>query len=370
MTSINKKVSLSRLIDYIVSFADVSVDIKNENDVIFKNSTTTKNTLKFELLKCGTTKNINDFPEKLKKIFDPFIKECNRCGTTQTVSTSKNENEINLSLYYSILFCLLPEFRKFNEKQQAAYVTKLRDKLIIYASSDDIFKKNNYEELEWSKKDVIKMLTQYKSNKVVIKLMADYFNLNIFILNINEDRLYVMSSNDSYDLFRSTIFLSYYEENFEIIGYQNYFILNNESEPIKKLINVDKKIILLLSSSLKQTNNLTFNVKFDDLTKYLPEKKDDSDQIIMTQEEDTENDQENDYGEIYPTDTEKSMFTTNDVVQASNKIVFKISTKTKLDELQAIAKKLGIQIEKEDNKTGKKKQKTRNELITEIDSNK
>ena len=348
MTSLNKKVSLSRLIDYIVSFADISVDNlgngkENDNDVIFKSSPTNKNTLKFELLKAGTAKNINDFPEKLKKIFDPFIKECNRCGTTHTstsTSTTKGENEINLSLYYSILFCLLPEFKKFNEKQQAAYITKLRDKLIIYVSSDDIFKKNNYEELDWSKKDVIKMLTQYKSNKVVIKLMADYFNLNIFILNINEDRLYVMSSNDSYDLFRSTIFLSYYEENFEVIGYQNNFMINNESEPIKKLINVDKKIIILLSSSLKQTNNLTFCVKFDDLTKYLPEKKDDSDQMIMTQEDEAENEPENDYGEIYPTDIEKKMFTNNEVAQPSNKIVFKISAKTKLDELQAIAKKI------------------------------
>lgn len=376
------KVSLNDLIEYINTFVKVNNELSDNdsNDFVQTNKVTDSSKFdssKFECLRFGESKNINDLPEKLKKIFDPFIKEFFRHGTQRTIGGNSEEN---ISLYFSVLYCVIPEFKTFNQQQQAAYVTKLRDKLLIYSSDDIVFTKHNYDQLGWVKKDVMKMITQYKSNKVIIKLMADYFNINIFMLNATDDKLYVVSTNDSLDMFRPSIFLTFYDDVFEMIGYQNNFMINNDTEPIKKLINVDRKIILPVTGSLKTLNNSPFSIKFDDLDKYIPKKdisEEQKPEITITtittittndinEKKETQDETNNEYGEIEPTDTDKEIF--NDITQKPTKLVFKITSKTKLDEIQEIAKKLGISLDKDDVKTGKKKSKTKNDLVTEIDT--
>jgi len=96
---------------------------------------------------------------------------------------------------------------------------------------------------------------------------------------------------------------------------------------------------------------------------------------------------ENEYGEVLPEESDANAYikdieqsetdtktvtkakpnTKNNQINNNTQLVFKISPKMKLDELQTIAKKLNILIEKDNQTPGKKKLvKTKGELIDDI----
>ena len=401
-----KRITLPKLTSYVLSF---TADNTNNDilDVVFPGQIKSNDEFQFSCLKFGESKNINDFPEKLKNIFDPYIKDIIRYGSRKTF-----ENDINLSLYYSVLAQLIKNYEKFPLKDQLNYITKLRDKLIIYVSNGDIMQSQEYDKLGWNKKDVTNSLIQFKSNKLVMKLIADYFNINIFVLNIVEDKMYVVSENDYYDMFRSNIFIVFNVDTFEPLIYSDSNLLEYNSSPIKKLITVDKHFIILMDANLIDHQPLQFNIKLSNIDKYskiipenvkpnndnlndnLNDNKQDDDNLndktnsshedIKMSQDKINNiiDVENEYGEVLPDESDANAYIediegsdpksklnakTNSVID-STQLIFKISPKMKLEELQTIAKKLNINIEKNNKQTtGKKKLiKTKGELIDEI----
>jgi hypothetical protein len=374
-----KRVTLTKLISYVLSFTEDNAN-KNVLESVFPTQIKSNDEFKFSCLKFGESKNINDFPDRLKTIFDPYIKDLLRHGSRKYF-----DNDINLSLYYSILVQIVKNFDKMPSKDQFNYISKLRDKLIMYISTVDIMKDLGYEKLGWIKKDLTNTLVQYKSNKLVMKLIADYLSLNIFVLNIVEDKIYVISDNDSYDIFRPNIFLSFNEDTFEPLVYSDSNILDYNMGPIKKLITVDKNHLILMDVNLKEHESIQFNIKLSNMDKYKDKirvssqenNSDESDKTISPKNDALKEtvDIENEYNEVIPdvsdynvyvkdienTETEKT-----NVVDETPKLVFKISSKMKLEELQTIAKKLNISLDKIIN--SKKKAKTKNELIEEINN--
>lgn len=375
-----KRVTFSKLISYILTFTSNNV---NENilDNVFASQLKSNDEFKFVNLKVGETKNINDFPEKLKSLFDPFIKNLNRCSSKKNLG-----NDINLTLYFSILKLLIKEFEILSTTDQMNYITKLRDKLVIFISNDETLKLYEYDKLGWTKKNIMNSLAQFKSNKIILKIIADFFNLNIFVLNITEDKIYVMSEKDYYDLFRLNMFLVFNNDVFEPLIYDNNNLLDYNSSLMKKLITVDKNFINLMEINIKDNVALTFNVKLDNIVRYQKEEiiisnkidivannKNSLENKINSNINNEEVEMVNGYGEIIPTESDANTYIediekSNNSNPKSSQLVFKISSKMKLDELQSIAKKLNISLEKEPDSTKKYKKntKTKGELIEEI----
>ena len=390
-----KRITLPKLISYVLSFTADNVN-KDILDTVFPGQIKSNDEFQFSCLKFGESKNINDFPEKLKNIFDPFIKDLIRYGSRKLF-----ESDTNLSLYYSILAQLIKNYEKFPLKDQLNYITKLRDKLIIYISNDDIMRDQEYDKLGWNKKDITNSLIQFKSNKLVMKLIADYFNINIFVLNIVEDKIYVISENDYYDIFRSNIFVVFNIDTFEPLIYSDSNVLEYNSGPIKKLFTVDKNFIILMDTNLTTHQPLQFNIKLSNVNKYSkiipietketpPEEtityiKDEDKKPDENNKPNTKIDIENEYEEVIPEESDANAYI-KDIEQSESEVklnmkkpinkndttqlVFKISPKMKLDELQKIATKLNILLEKDNTQpNGKKKLvKTKGELIDEINS--
>ncbi|QKF93761.1 hypothetical protein QKU48_gp0303 [Fadolivirus algeromassiliense] len=373
------RITPPKLISYILSFTteDVNNDVMN---MVFPSQIKSNDEFNFSCLKFGESKNINDFPEKMKTIFDPFIKDFIRYGIKKTF-----DNDNNLSFYYSVLSLLVNNFDKLPTKDQFNYITKLRDKLIIYMSNDEIFKQQEYTNMGWIKKDLMNSLIKFKINKIIVKIVADYFNINIFVLNIMEDRIYVSSDNETYDMFRPNIFLAFNNDTFEPLIYSDSGLLDYNSGPVKKLITVDKNYVNIMNANLKDDKILQFTITLSNINKYI---KDDSrknnkidsestPQEIIEEKENTDvsDEIENNYGEIIPDESDANAYI-KDIEENNNskqitpatQLVFKISPKMKLEELQEVAKKLNITLEKE-TKKGKtviSKQKTKGELIDEI----
>jgi len=355
-----KLVTLPKLISYILSFTT-----ENENkdlmDNVFPTSIKSNDEFQFACLEFNQSKNINDFPEKLKSIFDPYIKDFIRHGSRKTF-----DSDANLSLYYSILNHIIKDFHKMPSKDQLNYITRLRDKLIIFASTPEIMQTQEYNTLGWTKKDLMNSLVQFKTNKLVIKLIADYFNLNIFILNIIEDKIYVVSENDFYDMFRANIFVAFNDDTFESLVYSNSNLLDYNASPIKKLITVDKNILILMDTNLSEHQPPAFNMKVSSLEKYSKNIK--KEPITQPEETTPEVVAENEYDEIMPNDSDINVYVKDieNKKTETSQLVFKISSKMKLEELQAVAQKMGIELEK----SGKYKKiiKTKGDLINEINT--
>ena len=62
-------------------------------------------------------------------------------------------------------------------------------------------------------------IRDYKNNKMVIRFLADYLFINIFILNIQDDILYAVYSDDNFNIYKMNVFLVYYNEIFEPLVY-------------------------------------------------------------------------------------------------------------------------------------------------------
>lgn len=346
-----KRVTLPKLLSYVLSLTTDTITDNNVLDSVFNNQTTSNDEFKFNCLKFGESKNINDFPIKLKTVFDPFIKDFIRHG-----SKTKFDNDDNLSLYYSVLACIIKDFKTLSSTDQLISINKLRDKIIVFLTVDETFKNYDYEKLGWIKKDIINSFVQYKTNKLVLKVIADYLNINIFILNIIEDKIYVVSENDSCDMFRQSIFLVFNNDIFEPLLYLDNTVLEYSTPPVKKLVTVDKNLLLILNTNMASDAQVNFNLTLSNLDKHI-KKQSELDKKIEDQKNSDNNDiVENEYGEVTVEDSE----------ELEAKLIFHISPKMKKDELQQIAKKLNIDIEK--NGAKKKIPKTNSELITEINA--
>lgn len=351
-----KKITLNKLVSYILAIADNDNKIECIKVVNAPagptlpsssfNSTKALINNKFTCLKPNDTHLITDLPPKLKSYFDPFINEITRHGNP---TFELNEN---ISLYYCILSSVSEKFQTSTTEIQFNYIKTLREKLILFISNVQTFKMNNYNTLGWTKKDVITYLSQFKTNKIILKLLADYFSINIFVLNIIEDKIFSISDNESYDMFRLNIFLTLNGDTFELLSHNNKKIFDHTTSIVNRIISIYKPIILTFNIDLNNDLTHAFTIKLDNLNKYI--------------------NNENEYDEIVPAESDANAYVkdveTNNLIDAKQVgVVFTVSQKMKLDELQEIAKKFNIAVEKEA-KTGKTKQKTKQELIQEINN--
>ena len=364
------RLPLTTLISYVLSFTADNVN-KNSLESIFPNTVKSNDEFSFESLKIGESKNINDFPKKLKTIFDPFIKDLKRHGSKKYFDDGEN----NISLYYSILSNMVNNFNQLPKDDQFNYIKKLRDKLILFLTSGDNFNQFNYHKLGWVRKDILNSMAQFQLNKLILKIMADYLHINIIMLNVIEDLIYIVSETDSYDMFRRNVILVYNtDEYFEPLTYSDTFLLDYNTSIIKKLVTVDKNFLMMLNINLSDNEYSTnFSIKLSDISYYLPKKEhDEHDSDQKSTKKDAQKEIENEYGEIIPTESDANAYvedienTSNKKNSNSNQLVFNISSRMKIKELQNIAEKLNIDITKKTNT--KESMKTKAELIDDINN--
>ena len=164
------------------------------------------------------------------------------------------------------------------------------------------------------------------------------------------------------------------EKNIHIFSNSNQFPdldeRKNQLDDLLKILNDSDNSHENDKKDLNQQQNSQNNIKND--IKY--EKKDDK--------KSSDNEVINDYTEIVPTETEIDIYHDNESSDSSNNnfgneriiksqsnplLIFKVSLKMKLGEIQEVANKLNIIIEKDSkSKSGKRIPKTKSELLSEI----
>lgn len=313
---------------------------------------------------------------------------------------SDNEDEENLSLISSLMTIIKPSFRTFTYDQQLLNIRKLNEKLVHDFNSQNIFSFFDYPKYGLTKQNVLNDIKNHVNNKVVLKYLSDYFCLNIWILFCDTNEIYLSYANNKCNTYRKNIILCYDSEK---LVYEpvckidlETFIFEHDDELIVHLfdnidminpINVDLKKHSLDFSDMNtddlehysyinkpkvKKNKFSTNDNKQDLE---PEISSNNVKISDENVEEINNDETtkpvNDNKKLFTKKNLKVEYTDDELNETiTNKqtivptIVPDVNMKMKLKELQEIAEKQKISITRKVN--GKQKNKTKEELISEI----
>jgi hypothetical protein len=356
-----KRLSLNKLISYITTNCIHQPEPTNNDDLLYdindSNNAKLEN-INFTNLVSGETRNISDLPKNLKTIFDPFIKDIKRHGVSS-----------KYSLLYSVLYCIDDQFRQLAQNLKEPYLVTVKEKLLQDLVTKKYFQEYMYSDLEWKLDDLTDSIDKQKNNKMLLRYIADYFNINIFLLNISEDKIYAIYNGTACNIYKSSVFLTYYKDIFEPLEYEKTKSLSwsYDTDPFKKLTNVDKAKIVVMSFKLDHDseNLVEFQTSGNDLTKYLPEKhnafteiNDKNGHMVASTIHDTETEVHHP-GEI--SDDQDIFFKKEEAKKATDPDLDAINDKMKLIDLQVLAAKYKIDL-----KDSKGKKKLKSQLIEEL----
>lgn len=238
-------------IDILTNFIQkLFVNIKEEEtfNIVSDISKTINN--KFIILN-NTKKNISDFPNNCIKIFNPFVSNIYR----------NSIDDYDTSLIKSVLFCITGEMKN------QIFISNLKDKMIADLTEQKLHMKFKYREFKWTIRDISDGIKNNINDKMFVRYLADYLNINIFIINIAEDKIFVVFNETELNIHKPTIFLSLYNNIFEPISYENKFIWNNTIAFNKVL--TDKQLLYVMNNTIINTHESLIINNQENLDKYL-----------------------------------------------------------------------------------------------------
>ena len=339
-------------------------------------------------LEYNDVQKINYFPINLSKIFKLNISGFNRYlhygGIT---SIELNENKVlkkyNITLFSSVIYCLYSSFSILTEDLQHKFIsglfTRMKKELNLKYSEF------NYSKYKWTLLDMQKNMDSGIFDSSIIKYLSDYLSINIFIIDLNLDKLYFAGGNE-FIPFKKNIFLIKYSDGlFEPLFTEQSKTFSINDNLIKYIIANKDCVNIYFTSDLSSGFNeyteplvavkkltkkeIAEKKKAEDIetAKYVKSDKCDKyDKYDETQNAYIESDTEEIIEEIFEKSPKKQI---KDMGFSDDKIKIKksdIKNTMKLDELQKIAISLDLILNKKID--GKTKTKTKQELIDEIKS--
>ena len=221
----DNKVSLERLISYVLDISQVG-DNYTESEEEEKEDLN----LNKEDLCPGEMSTLEIFPEKLKALIGPYTEDYYRIGV---IKEKKDKRETrNISLYYSIVFCIDKQFIDFTENEKYIYLERMTGMLKlnlneifeVYKVHDDVEKfraskfhkvnkvtkvtrDNEYKNLGWTKKKILEEIDNYTNSNIIIKLLSDYLNINVIVLNWDNDIISMCYTEEQYNRYKPSIII-------------------------------------------------------------------------------------------------------------------------------------------------------------------
>jgi hypothetical protein len=238
-------------------------DIKKE--IIENNFSQSLNILKFQEIKTVSylPSFLNDFfdLQNEKYLYSGVLKKLN--VNKSFYKTNKNTNTLNVSFYSSIFSCLKSSFLTQPIHEQTEFILKFIDRIKIESfSSYDKFK---YKLFKWNKNDLKNDIENEKIVKSLIKYVADYLHINIFILDIASDELH-FSNGEIFIPYKKNLFLIRHDnENFEPLFSEQSSFFSFENKIIHKILINIKNII---PYNFTSENNLNI-ITNEDINQYL-----------------------------------------------------------------------------------------------------
>lgn len=225
-----KRIKLDDLINYItINF----INTKTNNDNELSDEYVCNNTEIHENIYLASPNhisvNINKLPEKLNNIFKMHYEYLFRMG----VMKNNLANKDNVSLISSILACVSENFINQNAQIQQLYISHLTNNLVSYVNGEK-FIDNGYKKMGIKQIETANQIKNYQNTKTSMKILSDYLDVNLFLINVQSDQLLASSYINK---FRKNIILVYLSDNyFEPIEYSAIRIFDFDHPMILKIL--------------------------------------------------------------------------------------------------------------------------------------
>lgn len=335
------------------------------------------------ILEINHVQKIKTLPQHLKSLFGDFISEFIHMGV---ISKLNDESNKNISFFSSILCCLKQSFNELSISDQKKYLIKFFDEIKQNIFHEG-FTKFKYAQLKWDKNSIHNDISLHLVTKYIIRYIADYFHINIFLLDLVNDITYYTGGD--FVPYKKNIFLLRYDnDHFEPLFTAKSKYMTFGDDIIKHLIKNKEYVQTFNLNNKKDSMPLIFLPIEEDLANYIDLSKIE----YTTKKGNEDNNEDNKEEEIIEDDTKTNGFDDNpsdddseeeqtknifgekkslkydDLEKSVEKnIKYNLNKKMLLDDLQKLAVKLDIPISIKDKKTGKNINKTKIVLYNELD---
>jgi len=258
---LGKIININDIIKYI---DDNKKFINNRQDNnIIENKFIQQNddSLELEQMTFNKTENITKLTENLNAIFNSA--ELIRCGTISFVSVPFG---VDISFIGSVLALSFDNYRELKENDQIEFVQVFIKKL----SKDikDNYTAFGYDKLGWNIKEFTDNVKNFKLGKNVMRYIADYLTVNIFILDLENDSL-IYVGDKIYTKYKKNLFVLKLKDNhFEAIFTKDNTYLDHKSHIIKKIINSRFLVERMDCDFTHEKEEFNFIIGDEDLAKY------------------------------------------------------------------------------------------------------
>lgn len=229
---------------------DLPDDLSEDLSEGMTNNTSVKNKIKIEPLVMGKRRPLDILPDNLTAIFGK-VNSLERVGVMKNVEIPANTN---ITLVASILTLIDNDFINMKEKEKKEFIEAFVSK--IHKDSRNKFNEFDYKTYGWKLREFSKNVNTFTIGKDLIKYIADYVCVNIFILDICSDTL-VFVGDDRYIKYKKNIFLMKYDSStFEPV-------IPKSHDPTIKYMSYDSNIIRKLINSPLLVEKLHYDFRLE-----------------------------------------------------------------------------------------------------------
>lgn len=254
------EINLSDIVEYIELNKDFIDNPKIETTKI-SDLNVEKRIEILQNVKSGTLENL---PTNLSAIFGS-VNSFKRINSLHHVTLCP---DADIS-YVSSILATLDDYSKLNLEEQINFVEAFIRK--IAKDAKEQFVEFEYEKLGWNQKEFVSNVKSFTMGKDLLKYVADYLFINVFILDVVEDSLLYVGEK-KFIKYKKNVFLLKFRDNwFEPILAPDRPFLLHDSSLIKKLINSRFLVERLDCDFTNEKEEFNFIVGQDDLTRFIVE---------------------------------------------------------------------------------------------------
>ena len=201
-----------------------------------------------------------NFPKKIHELVEEDEDYISRMGVLREFGGMDD-----YSFFSSTLSLINKEFNEIIPSKQIKYINEFCLHLINELKNKSLFRKFQYSKLGWKKKDLEIDLKERNNSILTLRYISDYFNLNLFIFDLEEDSIDLVYGEDKFNQFKRNIVLSFKKGFYEPLLFNGNSYWNYDNNIISKLLSIDKSLV----NRVKFGDLDKFEIGEDDYSNYL-----------------------------------------------------------------------------------------------------
>lgn len=288
------RLSTTTLVNYIEQnwrhYSDGSDEIVSESADKVTNS-------QIHPLKLNMTAEISSLGGMLDSVLTNIDPELQRTGVLTNVDQME---DTDISLYSSILWVLRVGFSNYKRHQQADCVIEFI-KAFKLASQSDKFKEFGYKEMGWTQKHLLQDIKSGEITSTVVRFLADFLYINIFIINLGNSKLYYSGTDEWIPYKKNIILVRHHNKNFEPVYTKTCKTFEHNSK-FASYISLKPYSVDKMYCDMSGNENKSFVPGEEDLNKYIvnePVIEEESEAVNGFDEDHSDGSEESgDYGEL------------------------------------------------------------------------